>query len=189
MAFLSNFFAQNMSGLKLGGEPEVLRLVATAGTAMSECLEKDGLIVTAGNGGSMADAVHLAEELSGRYRNTRRALRAVSLSDGAFLTCVANDFGFEHSFSRGFEALLRPGDCAVLFSTSGRSPNVVEAARVSRERGAIVVAMTGRKDGPLEEFADYLLAPSQDVPTEIAQLIHTMWTHMLIETIEKRLGF
>ena len=185
---LAAFFQRNKSGLELGGEPGVLHRVAQAGLAIAGCLERDGLVLSAGNGGSMADAMHLAEELSGKYRNHRRALRALALSDPTFLSCVANDFGYEQTFARGCEAILRNGDCAVLYSTSGKSPNVLTAAKAAKERGAVVVGLTGRVESPLGALCDIILSPSVDVETEIAQLIHTMWTHMLIETVETALG-
>ena len=187
--FLRAFHRANLVGLESAGHDSVLRLVESAGNLASTVLTDGGLLVSAGNGGSMADAMHLAEELSGKYRQPRRALRAVALSDPTYLTCVGNDYGYDQVFARGCEALMRPGDCAVLYSTSGTSPNVLAAARAARTAGGKVIAMTGRSGSELGKIADVALDPVENVPTEIAQLIHTMWTHMIIEIIEKNLGF
>ena len=187
--FLVEFHRRNVAGLESAGSAAVLAQVEKAGEMVASVLGSGGLLVSAGNGGSMADAMHLAEELSGKYRKPRPALRAVSLSDPTYLTCVGNDFGYDQVFARGCEALVRPGDCAVLYTTSGTSRNVLEAARATRQSGGLVITMTGRKDSEVGRIADVALDTGIDVPTEIAQLIHTMWTHMIIEIVEKRLGY
>jgi len=186
--FLESFFDANLAGLALGGESRILERINDASLKIAQTLGNSGLILSAGNGGSMADAMHLAEELSGKYRNPRKALRAVALSDPSFLTCVGNDFGFDEVFARGCEALMQRQDCAVLYSTSGKSKNILRAAEQVRKLGGTVIAVVGRPNSELAKGSDITLEPSRDVPTEIAQLIHTMWTHMIIELVEKTLG-
>ena len=111
---------------------------------LADCLSRGGKVLTCGNGGSMCDAIHLAEELSGRFRADRRALGAVVLSDPGYLTCVGNDLGYDEVFARGVEALGRTDDVLVAFTTSGTSPNVVRALGAAREAGITGIAVTGR---------------------------------------------
>lgn len=150
-------------------------------------------MLSCGNGGSMCDAMHFAEELSGRFRNDRRALSAITLSDPAHLTCVANDLGFEAVFSRGVEAHGRAGDILLAISTSGRSPNIVAAVQAAREIGMVSIALTGRVDSPLAALVDidicaigdrYSSAPQ---PTERTQELHIKIIHLLIELVEREL--
>ena len=187
--FLKQFAIQNIEALQNTSNEEIVSQVLKAGNILSDVLGSGGLIVTAGNGGSMADAMHLAEELSGKYRNPRPALRAVALSDATYLTCVGNDFGYDSIFSRGCEALLRTGDAAVLYSTSGKSKNILEAAKYCKSAGIVSIGITGRPSTELSESVEICLSPSIDLATEQAQLVHTMWTHMLIEIIEKNLFY
>ena len=187
--FLKNFLRTNVDALEATGAAEIFESIESTGDHLSNVLLQGGLIVSAGNGGSMADAMHLAEELSGKYRNPRPALRALALSDPTYLTCVGNDFGYERVFSRGCEALMKVGDVAVLYSTSGSSPNTMFAAEAVRKLGGTVVAITGKPNSELQNLADFTICPVSHVPTEVAQLIHTMWTHMLIEIVEKNLGY
>lgn len=187
--FLKNFLRTNVDALEATGSTEILETIERTGHHLSNVLLEGGLIVSAGNGGSMADAMHLAEELSGKYRNPRPALRAMALSDPTYLTCVGNDFGYDRVFSRGCEALMKAGDVAVLYSTSGSSPNTLVAAESVRKLGGSVVAITGKPNTNLGHLADFTICPANDVATEVAQLIHTMWTHMLIEIVENNLGY
>ena len=150
----------------------------------SSCLQKGGTLLVCGNGGSAADAQHFAAELVGRVRTDRRALPALALTtDTSALTAIANDYGYEQVFSRQVEALARPGDLLFAISTSGTSPNVVAAARVARDRGCSVVAMTGRDGGGLAPLADHLLAVPADVVSRI-QEIHALCIHVIAEALE-----
>ncbi|MBL9149940.1 MAG: SIS domain-containing protein [Phycisphaerae bacterium] len=116
--------------------------------AIAERLAAGGTVYTAGNGGSAAEALHLAEELIGRYKSNRPPYRSICLNaDPTALTCIANDFGFEAVFSRQCDALVRPGDVLVLFSTSGRSPNIVQAAIAARKNGGLVIGLLGGVGG------------------------------------------
>jgi D-sedoheptulose 7-phosphate isomerase len=155
---------------------------------MAGALRAGGKILSCGNGGSLCDAMHFAEELSGRYRDDRPALAALCLSDPGHITCVGNDYGFEHVFARGVEALGRPGDVLVGFSTSGRSPNVVAAARAAREAGMSVIALTGRSGSELEKAADLALITPGGRYADRVQELHIKLVHVMIDGIERALG-
>ena len=143
-----------------------------------------GKLLSAGNGGSAAEALHLAEELSGRYRLDRPALPGVALcADPTALTCIANDYGFESVFSRQVEALGKPGDVLALFTTSGRSANLVRAAEAARARGMRVLAFTGRGGGALAPLADVLLDVSGTAPAHV-QECHQVFLHALLERVD-----
>src|SRR5262245_35993464 len=159
------------------------RLLAAA-EAIVESLRAGGKVLVFGNGGSAADAQHLAAELVGRFVRDRRALPALALTtDTSILTALGNDFGFEAVFRRQIEAHGRTGDVAIAISTSGRSPNVLEAARVARERGLVTIGLTGRGGGALAPMVDHLLdVPHQD--TARIQEVHGMVVHVLCEIVE-----
>src|SRR6516164_3739616 len=161
--------------------PPVLEHIARV---LHECLRAGGKILACGNGGSACDAQHVVAELVGRYREERRALPAIALTaDTATLTALGNDYGFERVFARQVEALARAGDVLLAFSTSGNSPNVVQAAQTARRLGCIVVAFTGARGGELASHADVLLrAPSNTVAR--IQEVHTLCIHVLCESLD-----
>ena len=152
--------------------------------AMRSVLARGGLLATCGNGGSAAEALHLAEELVGRYRSSRRPLRAVCLAaDPTALTCIANDFGFDQIFARQVDALLGPGDALVVFSTSGRSPNVVQALEVARRRGAGTFGLLGGEGGACRPLCDHaLVVPLSD--SAFVQEAHQVVMHLCCEAVE-----
>lgn len=153
---------------------------------VAESLARGGRLLTCGNGGSMCDAMHCAEEMSGRFRDDRPALAAQSISDPAHLTCVGNDYGFDRVFARGVEAWGREGDVLLVFSTSGRSANVLAAADVARARGMTVLGLLGRDGGPLLERCDHaLVVPAND--SGRVQEIHIKIVHLMIDAVERRL--
>jgi len=152
----------------------------------AECLAAGGRIISCGNGGSMCDAMHFAEELTGRFHRDRPPLAAMAVSDPSHISCTANDYGYEAVFARAVEAWGRPGDLLVAISTSGNSPNVLEAARVAKGRQMSVFGLTGRDGGKLAELADWtIIVPAQR--TDRIQEIHIKVLHMTIEQIESRL--
>ena len=155
-----------------------------AAAAVIGALRSGGKVLSAGNGGSAAEAMHLAEELSGRYHAERRALPGLALSaDGTALTCIGNDYGFENVFSRQVEAFCAPGDVLALFTTSGRSGNLLRAAEAAKARGARVLGFTGGGGGPLAPLCDVLL----DVPDAAAahvQECHQVLLHALLERVD-----
>lgn len=150
-------------------------------------LRGGGTLFFAGNGGSAADAQHIATEYVVRYRRNRKPLAAVALTtDTSLLTACGNDLGFDEVFARQVEALVRPGDLLVLHSTSGESPNVLRAAQTAKTTGATVVALLGRGGGPLRALVDHaLVVPSDD--TARVQELHLAIEHAICEIVEGEL--
>lgn len=145
-------------------------------------------LFTCGNGGSATDAIHLAEEMVGRYRATRRPFPAVCLNtDVGAITCIANDFGYEQVFARQLEALARPGDLLVIFSTSGGSPNMLAALRAARALSVTSIAMLGKGGGPARDLADHALVVASENSARI-QEVHTLLLHAICEELEQRVG-
>lgn len=154
-------------------------------SATLETLAAGGKILACGNGGSAADAQHFAAELVGRFERDRRALAALALTtDTSILTSVGNDEGYDRVFARQVEALADAGDLLLAISTSGRSPNVVAAARALAERGGRVVALVGQMGGPLAELADVVLAVPSPRTARI-QEVHALCLHTLCEAVER----
>jgi D-sedoheptulose 7-phosphate isomerase len=154
---------------------------------ITDCLAQGGKVLAAGNGGSACDALHLCEELVGRYRNNRRALPAVSLTaDGTTLTCIGNDFGFDQIFARQVEALGRPGDVLALFTTSGNSANLLFAVEAAKALGVKVVTFSGRGGGKLAGLADAeWIVPCEEGAR--VQELHSFALHVILEVVEARL--
>ncbi|WP_375737809.1 D-sedoheptulose 7-phosphate isomerase [Pseudomonas boanensis] len=177
-AALDNFIANE----------DALRNVERAAQLLVESFENKGRAFSCGNGGSMCDAMHFAEELTGRYRKNRPGIAAISISDASHISCVANDFGYDHIFSRYIESHGRAGDVLIAISTSGKSPNVVKAAEAARGLGVKVVALTGKPGSVLEALADVCIcAPGGDYADRVQEL-HIKVLHILIELIERKLS-
>ena len=164
-----------------------LRKVKLAGDLMVESLKNGSKIISCGNGGSMSDAMHFAEELTGRFREDRKALPAIAISDPTHITCVANDFGFDFIFAKYVEAHGLNGDVLLAISTSGNSPNVNKAAEYAKERGMKVVALTGKSGGTLADIADVELRIPHLGYSDRIQEIHIKIIHSLIHYIEENL--
>ena len=162
--------------------------IAEAGLLMVEVLRAGGRILACGNGGSMCDAMHFAEELTGNFRSPREPLAAMALGDAGHLTCVGNDMGFDQVFSRAVTAWGREGDLLLALSTSGRSANVVAAAQAAVAAGMRVVALTGRPGAPLGELADVEVVTDSGEPwADRVQEVHGVVLHMWVEIIEAEL--
>ena len=161
--------------------------ISKTGALIAERLRRGGKVLTAGNGGSASDAMHLAEELVGRFKSNRKSLPAVALSaDGTLLTCIANDFGYEQVFSRQVEGLGHRGDVLVLFTTSGNSENLLRAVRAARKKGVTTIALLGKGGGRLRGKAHHeILVPSKS--TARIQEIHTLVLHCWLEIVEASL--
>ena len=169
------------------GDRKLLETVAEVGTRMAQALRAHQRVFFFGNGGSAADAQHLAAELVGRFGRERRALSAIALTtDTSAITAVANDSSFEQIFARQIEALAEPGDVAVGISTSGKSPNVLAALRVAKERGLVTVGMTGGLGGGLATAAQYCIRIPSDKTPRI-QESHILIGHLLCEIVESEL--
>ncbi len=145
-----------------------------------------GHVISCGNGGSMCDSLHFAEELTGRYRKNRRPLPATGISEAGHLTCVANDFGYDHVFSRHVEAWGRPGDALLAISTSGNSPNVIKATEMALSKGMKVVGLLGKDGGKLKELVTVPLIVPCPI-TDRVQEVHIKIIHLFIEGIERQL--
>jgi len=167
-------------------ESSLGQLDACAGI-ITEALLGGKKVLTAGNGGSAADALHLSEELVGRYKNNRRALPAIALvADGTALTCIGNDFGFDHIFSRQIEALGSAGDVLILFTSSGNSANLLLALEMAHSRGVRTVVLTGRGGGKLKGRAEAeWIVPSSSGAR--VQELHGWAIHVILEVVENRL--
>ncbi|MCQ4272239.1 D-sedoheptulose 7-phosphate isomerase [Pseudomonas kuykendallii] len=167
---------------------QALRSIERAAQLLVESFENKGKAFSCGNGGSMCDAMHFAEELTGRYRNNRPGIAAVSISDASHISCVANDFGYDYIFSRYIESHGRAGDVLIAISTSGKSPNVLKAAEAARALGVKVVALTGKPGSALEDIADVCIcAPGGDYADRVQEL-HIKVLHILIELVERKLS-
>ncbi|MEX2244055.1 MAG: D-sedoheptulose 7-phosphate isomerase [Fimbriimonadaceae bacterium] len=164
-----------------------LSAIESAADVLANALRSGNKAVSCGNGGSMCDAMHFAEELTGRYRDDRPAYAAVAISDPSHLSCVANDYGFEFVFSRFVEAHGRAGDVLLAISTSGTSENVLNAARAAREMQMTVVALTGKDNCALGTLADVHIATPGGGYSDRVQELHIKVIHILIELVEARL--
>lgn len=158
--------------------------IAQAAKVMVESLQKNGKIISCGNGGSHCDAMHFAEELTGRYRKNRKAIPALCISDPSHLSCVGNDYGFEFVFSRFIEAHGREGDVLLAISTSGQSTNILRAAETARAQGMKVVALTGNTGGKLAAFTDVEIRVPHVGFADRIQEVHIKIIHILILLIE-----
>jgi D-sedoheptulose 7-phosphate isomerase len=166
-------------------ESTALDTIVAIAEAIVQSLRAGGTLYLCGNGGSAADAQHIAGEFVGRFRAERRALPAVALSaDTSVLTCIANDYDYKQVFARQVEALVRPGDILWAFSTSGTSPNVVQAAQAARGRGARVIAFTGRPHSTLEASADVCFCAEAPL-TARSQEVHQLAYHIICELVEQ----
>ncbi len=162
-----------------------IETIAVAAEAIVKALKKNGTVYLCGNGGSAADAQHIASELVGRFRRERKALPAVALStDTSIITSIANDYAYENVFARQVEALVKKGDILWAFSTSGSSANVIAAAESARSKGACVLAFTGRANSKLEQIADICFC-ANDESTARSQETHQLAYHIICDLVEQ----
>lgn len=169
-------------------QPENIALIDQAATLIASTLQAGGKVISCGNGGSLCDATHFAEELTGRYRNDRRPYPALAINDPAYITCVGNDYAFEAIFSRYVEAVGKAGDVLLAISTSGSSANIVRAAQVAQTIGMKVISLTQEGANPLLEQSDIVLASPQAAYSDRVQEIHIKIIHILIQVIEAKMG-
>ena len=161
--------------------------IRMAGELMADGIRNNHKIISCGNGGSMSDAMHFAEELTGLFRELRPAIPAISVSDPSHITCAANDFGFENIFSRFIEAIGQPGDVLLAISTSGNSQNVVNAALAARKNNMKIVALTGKEGGKMADNCDIEIRAPYSRYSDRTQEVHIMIIHCLIQYIESHL--
>lgn len=163
-----------------------LNKILEAAELLSESFLAKAHVYSCGNGGSMCDAMHFAEELSGRFRENRPALGAMAISDGAYLSCAANDFGYAEVFSRFIEAHGRKGDVLVGISTSGKSENVIRAARKAKELDMKVICLTGRPSSALADLCDIEICTPAGKYADRVQELHIKVIHTLIDLVERK---
>jgi D-sedoheptulose 7-phosphate isomerase len=162
-----------------------VEVIVAAAEAIIQALKKDKTVYLCGNGGSAADAQHIAGEFVGRFKRERKALAAVALStDTSILTSIANDYSYEDVFARQVEALVTEGDILWAFSTSGSSPNIIKAARLAGQKGACVLAFTGKSNSKLEQIADICFCADSE-STARSQEMHQLAYHIICDLVEQ----
>ncbi|MDW8287515.1 MAG: D-sedoheptulose 7-phosphate isomerase [Flammeovirgaceae bacterium] len=166
-----------------------LKNIEKAGRLLVEAFKQGGKVISCGNGGSHCDAMHFAEELTGRYRENRPPLPAIAISDPSHLSCVANDYGYPYVFSRFVEGLGREGDVLLGISTSGNSTNVLHAIEAARAKKMKVVLLTGKDGGKMANLADVEIRVPHVGYADRIQEVHIKVIHLLILLVEKEMGF
>ncbi len=164
--------------------PENIKAIEKAATIIGDSLKKGGKVLSAGNGGSHCDAMHFAEELTGRYRNDRPAFGAIAISDPSHLSCVSNDYGYEYVFSRYLEGVGRAGDVFLGISTSGNSKNIINAVNTAKDKGLKTIVLTGKDGGKLANLADCEIRVPHFGYADRIQEVHIKVIHILINCIE-----
>ncbi len=168
-------------------EPENISKIEHAANWMADSVKDGGKIISCGNGGSSCDAMHFAEELTGKYREDRKAIPAIAISDPGYLTCVSNDYGYDFAFSRYLEALGNKGDILFMLTSSGNSGNLLRAANVARIKGMKVIALTGKNGGKLADNCDLEIRVPHFGYADRIQEVHIKIIHILILLLEKAL--
>ncbi len=187
MTFINSAFLDAQETLKKTIEDQSFNeSLQSAISCLINTFKSDGRVISCGNGGSLCDSMHFAEELTGRYRKDRKPLGAVSIADPSHMSCVANDFGYEFVFSRFVEGWGKAGDCLLAISTSGNSENVIKAVEMAKSKKVKTIGLLGKDGGKLKDLVDIaLIVPSQT--TDRIQEIHIKCIHIMIEGIERKL--
>ena len=172
---------------KFTADDAVIASIEKAAGFMADAIRAGGKIMSAGNGGSHCDAMHFAEELTGRYRENRPAYAAIAISDPSHLSCVSNDYGFQYVFSRYLEGVGRSGDVFLGISTSGNSQNIINAVEAARKKGIKTVVLTGKDGGKLAGLADVEIRVPHFGFADRIQEVHIKVIHILIHAIEVKL--
>lgn len=168
--------------------PDTRSSIEEAISIMASSLKQRGKIISAGNGGSMCDALHFAEELSGRYRDHRPSYAAIAIADPSHLTCAGNDYGFDEVFSRFIEGVGFEGDVFLGISTSGNSRNIIRACEVCKDKGLKIICLLGKDGGKLRELCDLPLIVPHTGYADRIQEVHTMIIHIMIRGIEEMMA-
>ena len=163
---------------------ENIEKIESAAMEFKSTISKGNKILSCGNGGSMCDSMHFAEELTGKFRDERNPLPAIAISDPSHITCVGNDYGFEYIFSRYIEGVGNRGDALLAISTSGNSENILNAASKAREKGITVISLTGKDGGKLSEISDIEIRVPHNGYSDRIQEIHIKIIHIIILLIE-----
>ncbi len=178
--------AQEILNNFLSNEDNFIK-IAQVGDMILAAIHSGNKIISCGNGGSMCDAMHFAEELSGRYKHDRRPLPAISISDASHITCVGNDYGFEQIFARYIEALGQPGDVLFALSTSGNSQNILNAIATAQQKNMKIIALTGKTGGKMASLCDIEIRAPYAEFSDRAQEIHIKVIHSIIDYVERNL--
>ena len=178
--------AHTLAG-QFASDPLVLAFLATAITEIAQAFSRGNKLLVLGNGGSLCDAAHIAEEFTGRFRKNRPPLPAIACESAGHITCTGNDYGFEDIFARWVTALAKSGDVVLLLSTSGNSENVLRACDAAKARGALTLALTGKGGGKLVAHAHHTLVAPGATADRIQEL-HMLALHTMVEGVEWELG-
>lgn len=182
---IQNSLAESQSVLdRFVNNPKQIQAIDAAAQVLVEALKNGHKIISCGNGGSHCDAMHFAEELSGRYRENRPALAAMAISDPSHITCVSNDFGYNFVFSRFIEGLGQEGDVLVGISTSGNSASIIEAVSAAKQKGMKVILLTGKDGGKLANLGDAEIRVEHEGFADRIQEIHIKVIHIMIQLVE-----
>ncbi|MFT6987488.1 MAG: D-sedoheptulose 7-phosphate isomerase [Psychromonas sp.] len=165
-----------------------IKNIEQAATLLADSLKQEGKILSCGNGGSHCDAMHFAEELTGRYREHRPSYAAIAISDPSHISCVGNDYGFDSIFARYLEGVGRRGDVLLCLSTSGNSVNILKAIEVAKSKGISIVALTGKDGGKMAGLADVEIRVPHFGFADRIQEVHIKIIHILIYLIEKKMA-
>jgi len=183
-----HFIEAQVALVQFINDPDSFKKIEAAGEILVTAIQNGNQIISCGNGGSMCDAMHFAEELSGKYRADRPAYPAISISDAAYISCVANDYGYDFVFSRMVEAIGRKGDVLFAISTTGNSVNILNAIAAAKKKGMLVIGLTGKDGGKMATQCDTeIRAPKSDY-ADRAQEIHIKVIHSLIDYVERNLA-
>ncbi len=182
---INRSIANSIAAVNQLNSPQGLKFIEGVAAALATCFQNGGKVIIAGNGGSLCDANHFAEELTGLFRSLRPALPAIALSEPGHITCVGNDLGFEWIFARGVEAFGKPEDIFVGLTTSGNSLNIVRAIEAAEKNGLTTVLFLGKGGGKLKERADYELIINDFDTSDRIQEAHMAAIHIIIEMVEE----
>jgi D-sedoheptulose 7-phosphate isomerase len=187
---IKSHFEQALETLKtFAADKNQMQNIQKAANAMITQLQAGGKILSCGNGGSHCDAMHFAEELTGRYRANRPGIAAIAISDVSHISCVGNDYGFDQIFSRYVEAVGSKGDVLLGISSSGNSINVINAMQAAKAKGMVVIGLTGKDGGKMASLCDVEIRAPHSEFADRAQEIHIKVIHALIDSIEVGLGY
>ncbi|HRG62141.1 MAG TPA: SIS domain-containing protein [Burkholderiales bacterium] len=170
---------------QLINDTDSIESIYRAAQLLIKTFEQGGKVISCGNGGSMCDAMHFAEELTGQYRKPRKGLPAIAIADPGHLTCVGNDYGYVEVFSRYLDAHGKNGDCLLAISTSGTSKNVLQAVAKAKELGVLVIGLSGKRDSLLTKLADVSICTPAGAFADRVQELHIKIIHILIEMVER----
>ncbi|NLR90672.1 D-sedoheptulose 7-phosphate isomerase [Flammeovirga agarivorans] len=174
---------------KFLSDESTIKSIEAAADLLVDSFKNEGKVMSCGNGGSHCDAMHFAEELTGRYRNDRPSIGAIAISDPSHISCVSNDYGFEYIFSRYLQGVGRKGDVLFALSTSGNSQNIINAIEVAKDKGIKVIALTGKDGGKMAGLADIEIRVPHFGYADRIQEIHIKVIHIIIQLIELKLGY